>query len=51
MKSLFWKPAKEKKANKTATTTLTGSSTVINILSRRTSTLSINVEKVSKSEE
>ncbi|PKY37517.1 ARM repeat-containing protein [Rhizophagus irregularis] len=50
-KSLFWKPAKEKKANKTATTTLTGSSTVINILSRRTSTLSINVEKVSKSEE
>ncbi|GES86228.1 ARM repeat-containing protein [Rhizophagus clarus] len=50
-KSLFWKPAKEKKANKTATTTLTGSSTVINILSRRTSTLAINVEKVSKSEE
>ncbi|RIA90300.1 hypothetical protein C1645_712201 [Glomus cerebriforme] len=46
-KSLFWKPAKEKKANKTTTTSLP----VANILSRKSSTLAINAEKVSKSEQ
>ncbi|CAG8529080.1 6880_t:CDS:10, partial [Scutellospora calospora] len=48
-KSLFWKQAKERKTNKS--TTLSGSSSVINLLSRRTSTLAVNAGKIVKSEE
>ncbi|KAF0433331.1 ARM repeat-containing protein [Gigaspora margarita] len=50
-KSLFWKQAKERKANKSASTTFSGNSSVTNLLSRRNSTLAINAGKISKSEE
>ncbi|CAG8479194.1 448_t:CDS:10 [Funneliformis mosseae] len=50
-KSSFWKSAKERKANRVATATLPGSSSVTNLLSRRTSTLAVNTGKVNKSEE
>ncbi|CAI2161442.1 16883_t:CDS:10 [Funneliformis geosporum] len=50
-KSSFWKSAKERKANRVATATLSGSSSVTNLLSRRTSTLAVNTGKVSKSED
>ncbi|CAG8628971.1 18854_t:CDS:10 [Dentiscutata erythropus] len=50
-KSLFWKQAKERKANKSASTTVSGNSSVTSLLSRRTSTLAINAGKINKSEE
>ncbi|RHZ45574.1 hypothetical protein Glove_669g16 [Diversispora epigaea] len=50
-KTLFWKPAKERKANKTASATVSGSASITNLLSRRTSTLAVNADKIIKSEE
>ncbi|CAG8749199.1 22017_t:CDS:10, partial [Dentiscutata erythropus] len=50
-KTLFWKPAKERKANKTASATVSGNASITNLLSRRTSTLAVNADKIVKSEE
>ncbi|CAG8467942.1 599_t:CDS:10 [Ambispora gerdemannii] len=51
-KSLFWKQARERKNNKQGTSTLSsGSVSAIAMLSRRSSTLAVNAEKVVKSEE
>ncbi|CAG8800256.1 11546_t:CDS:2, partial [Cetraspora pellucida] len=50
-KSSFWKQAKERKANKSASTTVSGNSSVTSLLSRRTSTLAVNAGKILKSEE
>ncbi|CAG8494901.1 36188_t:CDS:10, partial [Racocetra persica] len=49
-KSSFWKQAKERKANKSASTTVSGNSSVTSLLSRRTSALTINAGKILKSE-
>lgn len=50
-KSSFWRLAKEHKSNKTVTATLSSNSSITSLLSRRTSTLTVNAEKVTKSEE
>ncbi|KAG9284442.1 hypothetical protein G9A89_023699 [Geosiphon pyriformis] len=50
-KSLFWKQAKERKSNKSAATISSGAVTAIAMLSRKSSSLAINVEKVMTSEE
>ncbi|CAG8444654.1 3441_t:CDS:10 [Ambispora leptoticha] len=51
-KSLFWKQARERKNNKANSSSLSsGSVSAIALLSRRSSTLAVNAEKVMKSEE
>nr|CAG8541391.1 2408_t:CDS:10 [Entrophospora candida] len=50
-KSSFWRTAKEHKSNKTVTATLSSNASITSLLSRRTSTLTVNAEKVTKSEE
>ena len=50
-KSSFWRPAKEHKSNKTVVATLPNNASLIALLSRRTSTLTVNAEKTVKSEE
>ncbi|CAG8648873.1 9055_t:CDS:10, partial [Acaulospora morrowiae] len=50
-KTSFWKSAKERRASKTASMSIYGSTSVINLLSRKTSSLTVNVERIVKSDE